>query len=200
MKMKNWMASRAALVAILAATISLPAQAQQFPRAEVFGGFSYAHVNLGPQAGLFIPTDRNYYGIHLAVSFNPHKNIRLLLLDLGIQQGGTTNAPPTFQPSILASQALFGPQFTVRDRKATGFAHALIGVTNTRLVETLPGGFVDAVRQTNLAFGFGGGLDVHWTRSLAIRVFQADYVPTRLSGTWENHFRVSTGVVFTPTR
>lgn len=191
----------AALVAVLAATASVPAHAQQFPRAEFFGGFSYARENLGPHANLFLPTDRNYYGIDLAVSFNPHKNIRLLLLDLGVQQGGTTSSSPLFhEPNVLTSQALFGPQFTVRGRKATGFAHALIGVTTTRLVEMLPGGFYDAIRRTNLAFGFGGGMDVRWTRSLAVRVLQADYVPSRLDGRWENYFRVSTGLVFNSPR
>lgn len=196
--MERWMGRCVLLAAIVAAPSGVPAHAQQYPRWEFFGGFSYANVDLGPQAGLFLPTDRNYYGFDLAVSFNPHKNIRLLLLDLGIQQGGSTSTSPPFHTDVLTSQALFGPQFTVRACKATGLAHALIGVTNTRLVETLPGGFgtVDAVRRTNLAFGFGGGLDVNWNQLVAVRVFQADYVPTHLSGTWENHFRVSTGVVF----
>ncbi len=32
--------------------------------------------------------------------------------------------------------------------------------------------------------------------SVAIRVLQGDYVPTRLAGKWQNDFRVSIGVVF----
>ena len=44
--------------ALLAATLT--ARAQEFPRWEAFGGFSYANVNLGPQASLFNPSNRNY--------------------------------------------------------------------------------------------------------------------------------------------
>lgn len=184
--------------ALLAATLT--ARTQEFPRWEAFGGFSYANVNLGPQAGLFVPSNRNYYGIDLAFSFNPYKNIRLLLIDFAVQQGGT-NACPSPYPfkniSVLTSQSLFGPQFTVRRRKVTIFGNSLVCVTNPRLVAALgEGDFVDLVRRTNLALGFGGGLDVNWKRRIAIRMFQADYIPTRLADTREKHYSVSTGEVF----
>jgi hypothetical protein len=42
----------------LAATVA--AGAQEFPRWEAFGGFSYANINLGPQASLFNPSNGNY--------------------------------------------------------------------------------------------------------------------------------------------
>jgi hypothetical protein len=179
---------------------AVPACAQEFPRWEAFGGFSYANVNLGPQAGLFVPTNRNYYGVDLNFSFNPNKYIRLLLIDFAVQQGGTNACPspcPFKSISVLTSQSLFGPQFTVRRSKVTIFGNGLVGVTNTRLVAALGmGDFEDLVRRTNLALGFGGGLDVNWKRRIAIRLFQADYIPTRLAGTWEKHYSVSTGVVF----
>ena len=190
---------RATLLGMLLVA-AVPAYAQEFPRWEAFGGFSYAKVNLGPQAGLFVPTNRNYYGIDLVFNFNPYKNIRLLLIDFAVQQGGTNACPspcPFKSISVLTSQSLFGPQFTVRRRKATIFGNGLVGVTNTRLVAALGGGlFDDLVRRTNLALAFGGGLDVNWKRRIAIRLFQADYIPTRLADTWEKHYSVSTGVVF----
>jgi hypothetical protein len=91
---------------------------------------------------------------------------------------------------------LFGPELKIRSRKANSFAHALVGVTNTRFVETDSFGTIDLVRRTNLALGFGGGLDVNLKPRLAIRILQADYVPTRLAGKWQNDFRASIGVVF----
>ena len=99
---------------------------------------------------------------------------------------------------LRTSQVLFGPEFVRRDDKSTAFAHALIGVTNTRLVSSIGGSDIipDVARRTNLAFGFGGGLDFRLTRLIAVRAVQADYIPNRLSGTWETSFRLSSGVVF----
>ena len=194
--MRTLLRHTAWLVVILVTAVA--ARAQQFPRWEAFGGFSYANVNLGPQTGLFSPIGRNYYGADFAFSFNPHRNIRLLLLDWGIQGGKSTANPfPFLKLDLLTTQALFGPQFTLRRRRATGFANVLVGVTNTRLVGTAGGGlFVDIVRRTNLALGLGGGLDMNLTPRLEIRVFQADYVPTRQTGKWEKHYSVSAGLVF----
>ncbi len=187
-----------ALIAVLSSAAAFPARAQEFPRWECFGGFSYANVGLGPQANLFGPVSKNYYGIHLGVNLNPYRNFSVVLTDLGIQSRGS-RIPPPFRHSnndVVTSQALFGPELKIRSRKANGFAHALVGVTNTRLVETDSFGTSDLVRRTNLALGFGGGLDVNLRPRLAIRVLQADYVPTRLGGKWQNDFRVSVGVVF----
>ncbi len=154
-----------ALTAVLSSAAAFSTRAQEYPRWECFGGFSYANVGLGPQANLFGPVSKNYYGIHLGVNFNPYRNFSVVLTDLGIQTRGS-RIPPPFRHSnneVDTSQWLFGPELKIRSRKANGFAHALVGVTNTRL---------------------------------AIRVLQADYVPTRLGGKWQNDFRVSMGVVF----
>jgi hypothetical protein len=186
------------LAAMLASAAAIPARPQEFPRWEAFGGFSYANVSLGPQVNLFGPVSKNYYGLHLGVNFNPHRNFSLVLTDLGIQSRGST-IPPVIRKSnndLVTSQALFGPQLTIRTSKANGFAHALVGVTNARLVESDSFGTIDLVRKTNLARGFGGGVDLNVSPRLAVRLFQADYVPTRLHGKWQNDFRVSVGVVF----
>src|SRR6266849_1729203 len=187
-----------ALMAVLSWAAAFPARAQEFPRWECFGGFSYANVGLGPQANLFGPVSKNYYGIHLGVNFNPYRNFSVVLTDLGIQSRGS-RIPPPFRHSnndVVTSQALFGPELKIRSRKANGFAHALVGVTNTRLVETDSFGTSDLGRRTNLALGFGGGIDVNLRPRLGIRLCQADYVPTRLEGKWQSDFRVSVGVVF----
>lgn len=173
--------------------LALPAMAQDYPRWEGFGGFSYANVDLGVQRTLFGGTtlDQSFYGLQLAFSYNPHPNLRLLLLDLGIQSQGT-DVFPFFREDVFVSQALFGPQFTLRSQKATAFVHALAGVATTRLVAF----GADLVRKSSFALGFGGGLDVNWNQGFAFRVFQADYIPTRVSGTWQSNFRLGVGLVF----
>lgn len=116
----------APLLAIILCTAV--ADAQEFPRWESFGGFSYANINLGPQASLFNPISRNYYGADLAFSFNPRRNIRLLLIDWGIQGGKSTANPfPFLKLDLLTTQALFGPQVAFRGRKVTVFANSLAG-------------------------------------------------------------------------
>ena len=180
---------------LLAATLA--ARAQEFPRWEAFGGFSYANVNLGPQASLFGSSNRNYEGFGLNFSFNPHRNIRLLA-DFGFQFGKSTATPPPpfTKIHLQTTEALFGPQFTLRRPSATAFANTLVGVTNTRLYGQAGYLYQDLIRQNSLTLGLGGGLDVNWTRLVAIRVFQAEYLPTRRSGAWEATSTLTAGVVF----
>jgi opacity protein-like surface antigen len=188
------------ILALLFVTAPAPAYAQQFPRWEVFTGFSYAHVNLGQQTGTFQPTDKNYYGLHVNGSFNPRSYLRVILCDFSVQIGGTTaaNLSPE-KADVRTSQVLFGPEFVRRSKRSAVFAHALIGVTSTRLVGTIGGVDVipDIANRTNLAFGVGGGVDFPLTHLFTLRAIQADYIPTRLSGSWESDFRAATGIVFT---
>ena len=181
--------------ALLAATLT--ARAQEFPRWEAFGGFSYANVNLGPQASLFNPSNRNYEGFDLDFSFNPSRYIRLLA-DVGFQFGKTsvTPPPPFTKIHLQTTEALFGPQFTLRRHKATAFGNILVGVTNTRLQGQAGTLYDDLIRQNNLTLGLGGGLDVNWTRIVAIRAFKIEYLPTRRSSDWETTYTLATGVVF----
>lgn len=174
-------------------------RAQEFPRWELFGGFSYAHVNLGQQSTTFLPTGQNYYGMHLNGSFNPRNYLRIILCDFSVQMGSTSTKLIPEHADLRTSQVLFGPEFIRRSDKVAPFAHALVGITNTRLVSSLGGVDIvpDVARRTNLAFGVGGGFDARWTRLFAIRAVQVDYIPTRLAGSWENQFRVSSGIVFT---
>ena len=82
---------------------------------------------------------------------------------------------------------LFGPRFAVRSSRATGFAHVLVGAGTLRA----GGGSLNG-----LALGVGGGVDVNAGRRIAIRLVQADYLPTRVSNSWFHDFRLGLGVVF----
>lgn len=196
--MKNLLLRAFLFLILLASAAAIPARAQDFSAIDIYAGFSYANVGLGPQANLFGPVSKNYFGGQFRLNYNPHKNISIVLLDLGIQTRGTKIPPyiPHSENSLITTQVLFGPQFTARSSRAEVFAHTLIGVANTRLVETKNLDSIDVVSKTNLAFGLGGGLDYNVSRRFAVRLFQADYIPTRLGGTWQHEYRVSAGVVF----
>lgn len=184
---------------VLFAAGFLTAKAQVYPRGEGFVGFSYAHLNLGRQSALFEPTGQNYYGMQMNGSWNPNPYLRVILCDFGVEMGKTATTLPGLKTDLRTSQVLFGPEFVRRAGRTAPFAHTLVGLTNTRLVSTLGGYDVvpDVAARTNLAFGVGGGLDVKWTKLITVRAVTADYVPTRIGGNWENHFRASSGVVFT---
>ena len=173
--------------------------AQQFPRWELYGGVSYTHVDLGPEATIFQPTDKNHFGMEISGSFNPRRYLRIILCDFSVQIGDTKITLPPEKADVRTSQVLFGPEFVRRSGNTAFFAHSLIGVTNARLVSTIGGVDItpDLVNHTSLAFGLGGGLDFQVRRMFAIRAIQADYIPTRVSGSWESHYRVSAGVVWT---
>jgi len=173
--------------------------AQEYPQWEAFTGFSYARVNLGGQSAAFQPTGKNYYGLHINGSFSPRRYLRIILCDFAAQVGRTTINVAPEHADVRTSQVLFGSEFVRRTAKSSLFAHTLIGVTNTRLVSTIGGHDIvpDLAGRTNLAFGLGGGIDLHLTHMLSVRAVQADYIPTRMAGTWENEIRLSSGVVWT---
>jgi len=195
------------LAALLAPAAALPAHAQQFRPLDLFAGFSYANIRLGPQSSLFTPTDRNYYGLQANVKLNLHKNFGVVLFDFGGQFGGTNTPSPLgpnplldslFDTNIETIQVLFGPEFTLPTRNVNAFVHGLVGVNSTGLVLTsqLADDSLDLVRRTHLALALGGGLDWNLHPGIAVRVFQVDYLPTRVTGKWEDNFRASTGLVF----
>jgi hypothetical protein len=62
-------------------------------------------------------------------------------------------------------------------------------------VVTSDGSVGDLVSRKHFALDFGGGLDINLKPAIAVRLFQADYIPTRSAGKWENGFDVSTGIV-----
>lgn len=75
------------------------------------------------------------------------------------------------------------------------FAEALAGATHAELEATVRT-FSRTFTEDSFAGAAGGGIDWRFTRHIAWRVVQADYLPTHLGNDWQQNFRVSTGVVF----
>ena len=82
---------------------------------------------------------------------------------------------------------MFGPRFVARSNRMSAFTHVLVGAGSLR------GGGDSA---NGLALGVGGGLDLNAGSRIAIRIVQADYLPTRVSNMWFHDFRLGFGVVF----
>jgi opacity protein-like surface antigen len=205
---------RLLLAAALTVLASASARAQENPRGEVFGGFSYLHAGLGP----------NLYGWDASAAGNLNKWFGIVGEFSGQHQpsGGTVAFPTPMVPAlVVASSAdlhtlLFGPRFSYRkDKRFTPFAHILPGLAwsytrgtaypNILLLPPAPAGpFSDS--GTAFAMAIGGGLDMKLTKTLAFRVLQADYLLTRFGGSLEvsftsrkatqNNTRLTTGLEY----
>ncbi len=183
------------LFVALTLALSVIAQAQEAPRLEMFGGYSYMRLE-DDGSGL----DRDLNG------FNVSGNITVLGKRLGLKADVSghfgnifvaTGAPSTNQRQFLF---LFGPQFSLRKSgKIQPFAHTLFGFTRQTLEnDAISGSLTD----TGFAFAVGGGVDVKALSSkLSLRLVQADYVLTKFGDSassgnnTNNNLRISTGLV-----
>lgn len=159
---------------VLCLTTSAFAQSENNPAVEVFGGASIL------RNGATAPSYSLYGGWQAQASFNFNRNFGL-----------TTDFGGQYR-SVLGVRAqqyeyLFGPRVMIRGRRATFFAHGLVGGNTFHATGGSLHGF---------ATGVGGGLDYNVGNHFAIRVVQADYLRTRLSSTWLNDARVGIGIVF----
>ena len=153
--------------------LALPASAQDYPKAEFFGGFSFASVD--------DPIDierEGFFGFQTSFAGNFNKSFGIVG-DFGghYRSLGGGNA----------YEFMAGPRFALRGDKATGFVHALFGGVTFHS---------DRLSDTGLAMAFGGGVDVNVSKRFAFRAIQFDYVPTHLFDTWEHNIRLGIGVVF----
>jgi opacity protein-like surface antigen len=152
------------------------ASAQDSPKAEVFGGYSFVHVSDNG-------TSTNFNGGSGSLSYN-------LTPWLGVvgdfggyhwgQNGGDAN---------LVTY-LFGPKISYRRGPITPFAQVLLG--GGRLSGS-GGGSENAFAMT-----VGAGVDWNATPHLGIRLIQAEYLMTKFTdgiNNRQNSARVSTGVV-----
>lgn len=184
------------VLAFFALVSSVSAQ-DKHPSAEIFGGYSYLNfqVKLGFDP---TPVDRQSahgVGINAAVNLSNH---------LGIVGDFSYNAKGVRVPSIFGPNTgnvqhtyfLFGPRFSVRRDRATGFLQTLVGGAHIRSE------FGGIHRTTDLALAIGGGVDLKISKRLAIRALQVDYLPSRRrlafsnEKDWLQNLRAQFGIVF----
>ena len=153
------------------------ATAQDYPKAEIFGGFSVANSGDG--------RPEQFYGLEISVTENANRGF-------GVTADFAVQFKSILGVNVQLYQYLVGPRGAVRGDRVTGFVHALFGGLSLR---ASAGGI--SASETGFAMALGGGLDVNAGKRVAIRVFQLDYLPNRLAGVWsKKDFRASTGVVF----
>jgi hypothetical protein len=174
---------RSSYASLLLLTLLLSApllHAQEVPRFDVFGGFSYLRFDA------------------TTIGYADYTNL------YGWNGGATGYIKPSFGVAIdlsghygsqmSAYHFMIGPQYTLRRDKSKVYVHALIGKAQNRvnIVQPTRNGFESVGR----SFGAGGGFDYDWSSRISIRVFQADFFHSNTFGTSQNDVRVSTGVVY----
>src|SRR5262249_54117231 len=89
------------------------AQVEEFPRAEVFAGYSYANLDRGNQFGRL---NLNGWAASVHGNFNRYFGL-------------TGDSAGHYGANFHLHEFLFGPTVSLRTRNVTGFAHFLIGPT-----------------------------------------------------------------------
>jgi len=178
--------------------------AQDFPRVEAFGGYTYV------RGGVFSATNLNGWNGNAAFNLNKWLGI---VADVGGFYGsntftrmipaGVVPCPPSCTVGSTMDTrvytVLFGPRLSYRSDRFTPFVHLLFGTGHQNSAGSLIGPFPPPFNhfnesQTSFSYAAGGGVDYNLSRRLAWRG-QVDYLQTRMFGT-QNNVRVSTGIVF----
>ncbi len=165
--------------------LTAPAQAE-YPRAEVFGGYSYFRADDSLSF-----TGLNLHGWNAAFAGNVSG-----WFGIAGDVSGHYGSPDVFGVNVPfldvhAHSFLVGPAFSYRSETVTPFAHFLIGTTRASA------GVLGLTYAKNaLSAAVGGGVDIRISDRVAVRAIQADYLMTRFYDERQNNLRLSAGIVF----
>jgi hypothetical protein len=187
------------ILIVFVGLLSFPLMAQEYPKAEVFGGYQYLHFGGNG-------TDVNANGWNASLTGNFNKWFGVAADFSGAYK--TINIGGVNVDTKVYSYT-GGPVVSLNSGgKVNPFVHALFGGAHVSgsgcatLQDSIDG--VKPADITGCGSGslngftmmFGGGADVKLNKALAVRLIQADWVSYRFSGVSESHnVRVSTGIV-----
>ncbi len=193
------------LLAVLAAPLWAQTPTREYPKGEVFMGFTYLSVD-----GRETLKRQHAYGWGLSAGYNL-ASWGAIVVD-GAGEYGNVRIPTALGPGGGFSafrkvgfshyQVMMGPEFSKRVEEGRGFFHALFGldfaqapgVNDTPLpVVRVPFSFARSTTRFALALGLGADRNIN--KDLAIRVFQFDYLMIR-SEPVTHDFRVQGGLVW----
>ena len=183
-------------IASLLLLLPLVALAQDKPKIEIFGGYSYLRADDHDDG-----TDLHGWNASATGNLNKWFGVKA---DFSGHYGSFTIVPPNIFAAPLDRRikadsnthlVLVGPQFAYREHDLVQpFGHVLFGVARQHYAVNGEDGQLLAnafriskrdLRQTDTAFAFaaGGGVDIKITKYLAWRAVQADYVLTTFDDT-----------------
>ena len=202
----------------------IPAYAQDYPKAEIYGGYQLIMDEELIEDMTYYSTDsvfddyKRLHGFNAALEYN----IRSWIGIVGEFGHGRTspvlNYDTEFAPYPKSSTEyrrnqtsfLFGPRFSYRGGRFRVFGHALLGGNHISLGFTHIFVYEDGSKDfyegsqsnTDFATAFGGGLDVSLGKLISIRPVQFDLLSTYRSyythheDKNQHQLRYSAGIVF----
>jgi opacity protein-like surface antigen len=190
--------------------LTLSARAQETPKVEVFGGYSFMRGDLdGISANLHGWNGSVTYNIDrvlgIKADFSGHSGNKTITAQVPVVIPiiGTPFTNITFDLRPRDFTFLFGPQVTYRKKQTViPFGHVLLGGVNRKvrvpLNATQTGAtVVTFVTGSDTGFGaaIGGGLDLKVSKRVALRAFQVDYLLSRVASGTQHNLRLGTGLV-----
>jgi hypothetical protein len=164
------------LLLLLTMGTAAPSPAQEMPRIQVFGGYSYTRYDT-PSFGFSDTTGLNGY------TFSPAYN---LIRGFGV----VAELSGQYKNGANLRDVAAGPQVLYPRGNFLFFGRLLFGKARS-LVQV--GGPQEDTSRVVIA---GGGLDYNISSRFAVRAFQVDYVRTDLFNTKQGNLRFSTGLVY----
>jgi opacity protein-like surface antigen len=159
--------------------MTISAAAQETPKVELFGGYSYV--------------GGNFHGWNVSVAGNVNKWFGVAA-DVSGHSGGFDDFDVRERQKI--NSFLVGPRFSIRKHKRlTPFVHALFGPTRVR-VRATEGVETFNASDTGFSMFLGGGLDIKINDHVAIRAIQIEYGRANIFDESQARGRVAVGVVF----
>jgi opacity protein-like surface antigen len=176
--MKRWALLCGAMLLSAAA-----ASAQDTPKVEVFGGYSYVHVSV---TGTNFTGNLN--GGSASVAFNPTSWLGIVG-DFGGYQGSVSSSGSGASGQLYTY--MFGPKTSFHLGRITPFVQSLFGGAHTSTGSAFGS-------ETSFAMASGGGIDWDATEHIGVRLVQAEYLLTTLKdgvNDRQNNARISAGIV-----
>jgi hypothetical protein len=164
------------LLLLLTVGMAGPSAAQEMPRIQVFGGYSYTRFN-SQSFGFANTSGLNGY------TFSPAYNF---IRGFGV----VAEVSGQYGSNLNLRDIAVGPQFLYPRGKMMFLGHFLVGDARS-LVQA-----VNPQEDTARAVVFGGGMDYSISPRFALRAFQIDYLHTTLFNVTQNNLRFSTGLVY----
>lgn len=182
------------LAAVFALGAAQTAQAQDAPKWEIFGGYTYMRSNV-----IVSGTPFNLNGGSGSVAYNL-TNWFGLVGDIGVTHQGTVAGKPF---SLTVTTYEFGPRVSWRNHShLTPYMQVLIGgghAGGTLYTTSLGTGLAPLGTSNDFNFTAGGGVDWKINHGFSVRLAQAEYLHTQFmngNNNSQSNFRLSTGVVF----
>lgn len=174
------------VVVMLLGILCFPVMAQEFPKAQIFGGYQYLHlggngtdVNANGWNASLTGNLNHWFGITADFS-GSYKTVNVAGIDVDTKFYTYTGGPVVNLNS---------------GGKVNPFVHALFGGVHAS-GSASAGGVSGSASDNGFTMMFGGGVDVKVNHAIAVRLIQGDWVYYRISGDSEsNNVRISTGIV-----